>query len=411
MGFNTGSSNSNSQSSSEARQAVFFPSDQSIQDSMGTLTQYGDLAQKYLDPYVSTASDALNQMRMLTGMKPVDPLEGITNRLGNSLSELSFGGGAKIPLEYLLNSNNNTNMFNSNLFSPQHPEIDSSANLSFLNKGVEGTLQKRQVDEYMKKLNDAAGQGDSTAKAALPVFESFNDVLSNLSNIMGSNDPTKRTEYFKTTVEGFDQLISSLDSVGQMAGSSDIATKEDYQTPSGILGVKAPELKYKDLFVTTGSGNSSASDIAKVKTTISLIKADFMKDFSPDAPRALTNEEIAQKVQMDPGYQFRYNQGLQAVERSASAKGLTQSGRLMKELQTYGEGLASQQYQQTLQNYAQMAGIGLPATQQSSSQTVGLGSQLASAVQDMGREWNMSPWTQRSQSSSNSSSSSFGISL
>lgn len=46
----------------------------------------------------------------------------------------------------------------------------------------------------------------------------------------------------------------------------------------------------------------------------------------------------------DPSYAWRFQQGQQAVERSLAAKGLLQSGNAAIELQQYGQGMASQEY-------------------------------------------------------------------
>jgi hypothetical protein len=46
----------------------------------------------------------------------------------------------------------------------------------------------------------------------------------------------------------------------------------------------------------------------------------------------------------DPGYQFRLQQGQQALDRSASARGGMFSGRAAKDLMNYGQGAASQEY-------------------------------------------------------------------
>ena len=46
----------------------------------------------------------------------------------------------------------------------------------------------------------------------------------------------------------------------------------------------------------------------------------------------------------DPSYQWRFQQGQQAVERSMAAKGLLNSGNAAIELQQYGQGAASQEY-------------------------------------------------------------------
>lgn len=46
----------------------------------------------------------------------------------------------------------------------------------------------------------------------------------------------------------------------------------------------------------------------------------------------------------DPGYQFRLQEGQKALERAGAAKGMTLSGAQSKALQSYGQGMASQEY-------------------------------------------------------------------
>lgn len=46
----------------------------------------------------------------------------------------------------------------------------------------------------------------------------------------------------------------------------------------------------------------------------------------------------------DPGYEFRLNQGIEARDKSAAARGLLLSGAQQKELEDYGQGMASQEY-------------------------------------------------------------------
>jgi hypothetical protein len=48
--------------------------------------------------------------------------------------------------------------------------------------------------------------------------------------------------------------------------------------------------------------------------------------------------------QADPGYQFRQQQGEQAIQRAASAAGGRVSGRTLQELSNFNQGLASQEY-------------------------------------------------------------------
>jgi hypothetical protein len=63
-----------------------------------------------------------------------------------------------------------------------------------------------------------------------------------------------------------------------------------------------------------------------------------------------------------PGYRFRLDQGNQAVERSAAARGLLGSGATVKALDRYSQGLASSEYQSFSDRLAQIAGFGQNAT-------------------------------------------------
>lgn len=88
--------------------------------------------------------------------------------------------------------------------------------------------------------------------------------------------------------------------------------------------------------------------------------------------------------QQDPGYQFRMQQGQEAINRSASAGGRYQSGGTLKALTAYGQGMGAQEYQNVYNRKAQerstqynqlasLAGLG----QTSVGQTGQLGAQNA----------------------------------
>lgn len=56
--------------------------------------------------------------------------------------------------------------------------------------------------------------------------------------------------------------------------------------------------------------------------------------------------------QQDPGYQFRMQQGQQAIERSAAARGGLNSGDTMKSLNNYSQGMASGEYQNAYNRFS-----------------------------------------------------------
>lgn len=79
-------------------------------------------------------------------------------------------------------------------------------------------------------------------------------------------------------------------------------------------------------------------------------------------------------IQSTPGYQYALEQGNQAINRSAAAKGMLNSGNVLAELAKFGQGMASQNYQQQLQNQQQ-------AVQQEMSQANALADLMRGAQQ------------------------------
>jgi len=76
-----------------------------------------------------------------------------------------------------------------------------------------------------------------------------------------------------------------------------------------------------------------------------------------------------------PGYQFRLNEGIKALDRSSAARGMNLSGAQLKGVQRFGEGLASDEWNNYRNGVAQLAGFGNSAagTQSSANQALAAG--------------------------------------
>jgi hypothetical protein len=57
------------------------------------------------------------------------------------------------------------------------------------------------------------------------------------------------------------------------------------------------------------------------------------------------------QFEADPGYQFRMSEGMKALERSAAARGILQSGGTLKDITRFGQDMASHEYQNAFQRY------------------------------------------------------------
>ena len=65
--------------------------------------------------------------------------------------------------------------------------------------------------------------------------------------------------------------------------------------------------------------------------------------------------ENPNSIQNSGAYRFAFDQGQQAIERSAAAKGMLNSGNILAELAKYGQGMASQQYDKEADRLGQLA--------------------------------------------------------
>lgn len=84
-----------------------------------------------------------------------------------------------------------------------------------------------------------------------------------------------------------------------------------------------------------------------------------------------------------PDYRFALNEGIGAIEKSRAAKGLLQSGGTAKELQSFGSGLASQNFGNYVSRLMQLAGIGESAASQTGQAALQTGRGIAGS--ELGR--------------------------
>ena len=71
--------------------------------------------------------------------------------------------------------------------------------------------------------------------------------------------------------------------------------------------------------------------------------AGFQATVDPFAAEGFVAPTGAEAAQ-DPGYQFRLEEGQRALEQSAAAKGMLRTGNTWKDLQRYGQGMATSEY-------------------------------------------------------------------
>jgi hypothetical protein len=102
-----------------------------------------------------------------------------------------------------------------------------------------------------------------------------------------------------------------------------------------------------------------------------------------------------EQFEADPGYSFRMGEGMKALERSAAQRGGLLSGSMLKGIQRFGQGLASEEYNNAFNRYQteraarlnplqSLAGVGQTTAQQIGQAGQTMASNIGQANQTMG---------------------------
>ena len=86
-----------------------------------------------------------------------------------------------------------------------------------------------------------------------------------------------------------------------------------------------------------------------------------------------------------PGYQFRLDEGIRAIDRSASARGQLLGGGVLRELQRYGQGLAASEFGNYANRLSTLAGIGQTTAFQGGQLGAAAGAQVGQSVASIGQ--------------------------
>lgn len=85
-----------------------------------------------------------------------------------------------------------------------------------------------------------------------------------------------------------------------------------------------------------------------------------------------------------PGYQFRYDQGVKAIDNAASAQGMRRSGATLKALTQFGQDTASGEYNNWLKGLQGLGTAGLASAGKGADVQMNAGNSIASLISKTG---------------------------
>ncbi len=126
------------------------------------------------------------------------------------------------------------------------------------------------------------------------------------------------------------------------------------------------------------------NDIQTYSSGLRDLGSDWSNQYGDTYDAGYTGDQVLAKIQSTPGYDFTMKSGTQALNRQAAASGMLNSGNTGVALQEYGQGLASNYYNQYMTNLQSITAAGTPATMQISANQSNLGSALGGIAQSYG---------------------------
>lgn len=413
MGGSSSSSDSASQQESVARQAMFYATPEAIYESSRVLQGALDRANAPLRPFQETGEQALDQIRFLQGMAPLDPTVSMRGDLDALMS------GLVAPRSAAVDDQGHFMMSQLQLDGTRPPIGAEGPTFTQVLEGAIVADQERGEplpSYYPGGFFDGSGPAQQGVVSGGPKGFS-GSAFADMAQYPERFKPTTIQERLQPYTFSAETMTNYVQAPMEQVSNAftKLATEVDPEErqrlyDTAISGFQDTSTKIGHVMAGNIDGDVRVSGLQDTRQKLNDMRAEFEQRFTREAGQAPTSDEIYDRVSSSPGYQTRYRQGEEALENSAVARGLMNSGRFAKELSEYGQEFASREYQQQLANMYQLAGLGQPALQQTSAQIQQTGPAQSQAVQDASRIWNMSPWTNRSfaKSASHSESKSSG---
>ncbi len=275
-------------------------------------------------PYSNTAFEAMNELRGMVGMAPIDKAESITHQVQALSDSLKTTG--QITDNSLGNTISQLNNQLTKANSLTDPEQRAQAKKMIMGKinDIQYGVQQ-DLNEYQNATQGTKTKIDTGAE------------FYGSSGIKGFAEPFSREEQVTTTPYKQGGLTGTMTIRGQ--GTSQKAT---------------------DL----SKSNAAVDRLEDFKNRLGKISTSIETDYGAEKPTAPTSEEIQQKIESTPGYKFQQEQGIKGIERAQAAKGMLGSGNTLTAAAGFSNQLAANAYQQQISNLASIAGFSLPFADQ-----------------------------------------------
>jgi|WetSurMetagenome_2_1015567.scaffolds.fasta_scaffold00310_24 hypothetical protein len=235
------------------------------------------------------------------------------------------------------------------------------------------------------QMNELRKARDNANKYQLPYYDTGTNAQNKLGYMMGLGN-TVETPVDNSVGVFLGQKQAQLQQ--HLASKPDAKNKaalKKWQTQKQNINNQIKDIKANGESSTFyNKWNQNQPQTKKVELPIDSTYGSLLKDFS------------AEDFQVDPGYQFRKDQGNKAIDNKLAAMGGVQSGLALKDAMTFNQGLAAQEYQGAFDRYMtqkgyktntlfNMAGTGQRAADNISQNNNQFGANVSNALAQKGQ--------------------------
>lgn len=265
---------------------------------------------------------------------------------------------------------------------------DNSASAATTAANQQAASQQAALDFQKQTL------AQTTANLS-PYLQSGNNALSVLNTQLGITPGTAGTAAVAPAAPSWSTSTTPATQADVVTAYQQLLGRQPDQ--GGLTAYVGKPLNQIYTAITTNNGQSGgeyAQDLAAGKVPGETPgTAGTAASINPNAP--LTKPFTAADLTQTPGYNFEMQQGQQAVQNSGAAQGGAFSGNTLKALQTFGTGLAQQDYWNQYNAYTQqqntqfnqlssLAGAGQNAAAQQGGFAGGAANQIGNNLTNIG---------------------------
>lgn len=193
----------------------------------------------------------------------------------------------------------------------------------------------------------------------------------------GADDPTLQADYGRgwVKVPAGEQNPGGL-TIAQY-GTGPGAFLQDPRIQQAVRNELAQEMANNENATYDTRLSSYNQDLAEYNQNL-----DWYNQYKAQGP--FTQEQITENISNLPGFQAQQAQGVDAIQKAASAKGYLGSGRVLKELSQFGQANLGQFYGQELDRLSNLANMGASAANTTAGLSANHGNALSQLYTNLG---------------------------